>query len=103
MAEVFATLAPIGAEFGFRTAYEITRFTHYHDKLTGDGWQLNVALDAQVLQKLMPKLHGSQRRLEPVLKALEEFCSAHQCNASLEKIKRMQDRLKDGFTSFAEA
>ncbi len=103
LAEVFATLAPIGAEFGFRTAYEITRFTHYHDKLTGDGWQLNVALDAQVLQKLMPKLHGSQRRLEPVLKALEEFCSAHQCNASLEKIKRMQDRLKDGFTSFAEA
>lgn len=103
LAEVFAALAPIGAEFGFRTAYEITRFTYFHEKLTGDGWQFNDALDAQVLQKLMPKLHGSQRRLEPVLKALEEFCTAHQCNASLEKIKRMQDRLKDGFTSFAEA
>lgn len=103
LADVFAALAPIGAEFGFRTAYEITRFTHFHDKLTGAGWQFNDALDAQVLQKLMPKLHGSQRRLEPVLKALESFCTAHQCNASLEKIKRMQDRLKDGFTSFAEA
>jgi energy-coupling factor transporter ATP-binding protein EcfA2 len=103
LAEVFAALAPIGAEFGFRTAYEITRFTHYHDKLTGAGWQFNDALDAQVLQKLMPKLHGSQRRLEPVLKALEVFCTTHQCNASLEKIKRMQDRLKDGFASFAEA
>jgi len=103
LAEVFAELAKIGAEFGFRTAYEITRFTYFHEKLTGEGWQFNDALDAQVLQKLMPKLHGSQRRLEPVLKALEEFCTAHQCNASLEKIKRMQDRLKDGFTSFAEA
>ena len=103
MTEVFAALAPIGAEFGFRTAYEISRFTHFHDKLTGAGWQFNDALDAQVLQKLMPKLHGSQRRLEPVLKALESFCAANQCNASLEKIKRMQDRLKDGFTSFAEA
>lgn len=103
LTEVFATLAPIGAEFGFRTAYEITRFTHYHAKLTGAGWQFNDALDAQVLQKLMPKLHGSQRRLEPVLKALEAFCTKYQCNASLEKIQRMQDRLKDGFTSFAEA
>ena len=103
LAEVFAALAPIGAEFGFRTAYEITRFAYYHGKLAGADWQFSDALDAQVLQKLMPKLHGSQRRLEPVLKALEEFCAAHQCNASLEKIRRMQDRLKDGFTSFAEA
>lgn len=101
--EIFATLVPIGAEFGFRTAYEITRFTHFHAMLTGEAWQFNDALDAQVLQKLMPKLHGSQRRLEPILKALEAYCITHQCNASLEKIHRMQDRLKDGFTSFAEA
>lgn len=100
LAEVFTSLVPIDAEFGFRTAFEITRFTYFHEKLTGAGWQFNDALDAQVLQKLMPKLHGSQRRLEPVLKALEGFCTAHQCNASLEKIKRMQDRLKDGFVSF---
>jgi hypothetical protein len=103
LAEVFAELAKIGAEFGFRTAYEITRFTYFHEKLTGEAWQFNDALDAQVLQKLMPKLHGSQRRLGPVLEALEKFCTARQCNASLEKIKRMQERLKDGFTSFAEA
>lgn len=103
LVQVFEALAPIGAEFGFRTAYEISRFVRFHNKLTGSGWQFNEALDAQVLQKLMPKLHGSQRRLEPVLKALETFCIENQCNASLEKIKRMQDRLKDGFTSFAEA
>ncbi len=103
LTEVFAELKHIGAEFGFRTAYEISRFIHFHDKLTGEGWQFNDALDAQVLQKLMPKLHGSQRRLEPVLKALAIFCESHQCHASLEKIGRMQDRLKDGFTSFAEA
>lgn len=52
LTEVFAALAPIGAEFGFRTAYEITRFTHFHAKLSGDGWQFKDALDAQVLQKL---------------------------------------------------
>lgn len=103
LAEIFGALAPIGAEFGFRTAYEITRFTHFHAKLTGEDWQFKDALDAQVLQKLLPKLHGSERRLGPVLKALEAFCTTHECDDSLKKIRRMQDRLKDGFTSFAEA
>jgi hypothetical protein len=103
LAELFDALASIGAEFGYRTTHEVTRFIYFHKKLTENGWQFNEALDAQILQKLMPKLHGSQRRLGPVLKVLEDFCSANQCNTSLDKIHRMQDRLKDGFTSFAEA
>lgn len=103
LVEVFNALAPIGAEFGFRTAFEISRFVGFHATLTGPGWQFKDALDAQVLQKLLPKLHGSERRLRPVLDALQKFCEEHQCAASLEKIKRMQDRLKDGFTSFSEA
>lgn len=103
LTEIFGALAPIGAEFGFRTAYEITRFTYFYAKLTGEGWQFKDALDAQVLQKLLPKLHGSERRLGPVLKTLEAFCTTHECDDSLKKIRRMQDRLKDGFTSFAEA
>ncbi|MDA8206674.1 MAG: hypothetical protein M0Z36_11445, partial [Thermaerobacter sp.] len=103
LSEIFNQLVPIGAEFGFRTAYEITRFTHFHAKLSGEGWKFEHALDAQVLQKLLPKLHGSERRLGPVLKALETCGETHQCIASLEKIHRMKDRLKDGFTSFAEA
>lgn len=103
MVEAFKALAPIGAEFGFRTAFEISRFVAFHAVLTGPGWKFSDALDAQVYQKLMPKLHGSERRLGPVLKALETFCTTYDCTDSLEKIRRMQDRLKDGFTSYAEA
>lgn len=103
MVEAFKALAAIGAEFGFRTAFEISRFVSFHAILTGPGWKFSDALDAQVYQKLMPKLHGSERRLAPVLKELEAFCTIHNCMASLEKIRRMQDRLKDGFTSYAEA
>lgn len=103
LVEAFKALSPIGAEFGFRTAFEISRFVAFHAVLTGPGWKFSDALDAQVYQKLMPKLHGSERRLGPVLKALEAFCTEHECTASLVKIRRMQDRLKDGFTSFAEA
>lgn len=103
LTEAFGALAPIGAEFGFRTAFEISRFVYFHAVLTGPGWQFGGALDAQVLQKLLPKLHGSERRLRPVLDVLERFCVTYTCTESLEKIRRMQDRLKDGFTSFAEA
>ena len=104
LTEIFGELAPIGAEFCFRTALEIARFTHFHAKLTGDTWQFKDALDAQVLQKLMPKLHGSERKLGPVLEALDAFCEKHGCETSRIKIERMQRRLKtDGFTSFAEA
>jgi hypothetical protein len=101
---VFETLALIGAEFGFRTAKEIARFMVIHKELSGPSWAYKDALDAQVLQKLMPKLHGSERKLSGVLKALEEFAKAQDLPLTLEKVDRMQKRLlRDGFTSFAEA
>ena len=101
---VFAALASVGAEFGFRTAKEIARFMVIHKELSGEGWDYKNALDAQVLQKLMPKLHGSARKLSGVLKALEEFATTRNLTLTLEKVKRMQQRLeRDGFTSFAEA
>lgn len=103
LVHAFEALSEIGAEFGFRTAMEITRFTYFHAYLVGPGWRLNDALDAQILQKLLPKLHGSERRLGPVLKKLTVFCEVNECVNSLQKISRMQERLKDGFTSFAEA
>ncbi len=99
----FDGLAEIGAEFGYRTAHEISRFVYFHAVLSGPGWQFEDALDAQVFQKLLPKLHGSERRLGPVLEKLEKFCTDSKLDLSLGKIKRMRERLKDGFTSFAEA
>lgn len=101
---LFGELAPIGAEFGFRTAFEISNFFYHHAVLTGNGWQFNDALDAQIIQKLMPKLHGSDRKLRPTLTKLKSFCETYQLSLSLTKVDRMLERLaQDGFTSFAEA
>ena len=101
---LFTALADMGAEFGFRSAKEIARFMVIHKELSGTNWQYKDALDAQVLQKLMPKLHGSARKLDGVLKELDAFATAKDLPLTLEKVKRMQERLKrDGFTSFAEA
>ena len=102
--EAFEALEEIGAEFGFRTAKEISRYVTIHRELSGADWQYKAALDAQVLQKLMPKLHGSARKLEGVLDSLAEFAKARALALTGEKIARMQKRLdRDGFTSFAEA
>lgn len=103
LAALFTRLTDIGAEFGYRTAHEIGRYFYFHRLLVGDGWDAHAALDAQVLQKLLPKLHGSERKLGPVLEQLETFCIEKGLVGSVEKIQRMRKRLRDGFTSFAEA
>jgi hypothetical protein len=101
--ELFKPLAEVGSEFGYRSAKEIARFVAIHCELSGDNWNYKDALDAQVMQKLMPKLHGSARKLCGVLNTLEKFAVEHALPLTQDKVARMQKRLKDeGFTSFAE-
>lgn len=100
---LFKPLSDVGAEFGYRSAKEIARFVAIHRELSGEDWEYKDALDAQVMQKLMPKLHGSARKLSGVLEKLKEFADHHQLPLTQNKVERMQKRLKDeGFTSFAE-
>ncbi len=125
---LFAILAENESEFGFRTAKEITRFVYFHKLLTNnDNWEIKDAIDAQIMQKILPKLHGSQKKLRPILLALGQFCYTethdndkwldnfdkdYKCKnskdfyypTSLEKILRMLRKVqRDGFASFAEA
>ena len=95
----FEPLSELGAEFGYRTAFEATKFVSYYCEM---GVTMDQAIDAAVLQKLLPKLHGSQARLRPVLDKLDLLCK-DKYPLSCDKITRMQQRLEVGFTSFAEA
>ncbi len=101
--ELFEPLSLVGAEFGYRSAKEIAKFVAIHRELSGENWNYKDALDAQVMQKLMPKLHGSARKLSGVLETLKKFADEHELPLTQDKVKRMQKRLNDeGFTSFAE-
>lgn len=73
---LFDILSKHEAEFGFRTAKEISRFVYFHKLLAGDDASLGLkdAIDAQIMQKILPKLHGSQKKLRPVLEGLGQFC-----------------------------
>lgn len=65
-------LGETGFEFGHRVFYEAVRFAAMLAAAGED--QVEVALDRLVLQKVLPRLHGTRRRLEPVLSALGQFC-----------------------------
>ena len=113
-------LEPVGFEFGYRVVAEAGRFASLLHAMDPDANYDNI-LDRVVMQKLLPRLHGSRRRLERVLcllaglahggTASEDFdpladaveASAARLHVSFEKLKRMTRRLRaDHFVSFAE-
>ncbi len=65
-------LSRFDLEFGHRVFYESTRFASLAEGCGISG--LDMTLDRIVLQKILPKLHGSRRRLEIPLLALLQFC-----------------------------
>lgn len=78
----FNLLREHSSEFGYRTSYEAARFIHFFSQLGGypDGsvdW-FDSAMDAVVVQKLLPKLHGSRSKLEGLLWALAWACGAER-------------------------
>lgn len=76
LSPVLEILADTGAEFGFRTGYEIARFIEAHRLLVNasSGFDFMDAIDAQIYQKILPKLNGSRSQLEPTLLALAVIC-----------------------------
>src|SRR5260370_17797790 len=74
VALLFQTLTHHNAEFGFRVVHEMARFSYVHKDLSVDSGDFRDAWDSQILQKVSPKLHGSRRKLEPILLALSAYC-----------------------------
>lgn len=119
----FSELKKTGAEFGYRSATEIMHLIHQLGVLDA-SLTTRQKLDVAIMQKLLPKLHGSRRKLCPVLETLASFCvqggdiqvqkdifekddfdfDKALYPLSLEKITRMyKGAVDNGFTSFAEA
>ena len=127
--QFFSELKKSGVEFGYRTASEIGRLMYMLKKLGESGDNL---LDIAIMQKLLPKLHGSRNKLTKVLPILGGFCLTDNSKIkedyldkfvsnsltevelkadtnikfkiSFEKICRMyKNAVENGFASYAEA
>ena len=116
-----------GFSFGHRVLFEAIRYAALHAEAGGDS--MEEALDVQVLQKILPRIHGSRRRVEPVLRTVGKFCWDLQPESqddtgtggfdpenppsgdggepvlerSFDKVRRMTERLRaNQFVSFTE-
>ena len=120
----FGELQKTGAEFGYRSATEILRLINQLNVLS-NKIKTSEKIDIAIMQKLLPKLHGSRRKLSPILETLGGFCLKDDLNVvkdvfdkgdfdystdkvryplSLEKIARMyKGAIDNGFASYAEA
>jgi hypothetical protein len=75
----FSELQIVGSEFGYRSASEIELLI---TKLgikgfvndNGDPIKNNTKIDIAIMQKLLPKLHGSRKKLVGPLETLAGFC-----------------------------
>lgn len=119
---VHRILSESGFEFGYRVFSEGVRFAALFEASGGTHWR--DALDAQIYQKVLPRLHGSQRTVGPTIRCLGHFCSilpgsaddslsqsafsfntqtAPELPLSYFKLRRMFERLRaQQFTAFAE-
>ncbi|QJD29033.1 McrB family protein [Methylococcus geothermalis] len=93
-------LEPFHLHFGYRVANEMARFILLAVKHVG-AEHLNDAIDIQILQKVLPKFHGTQGKLEEPLKTLNAFCETSDFARSAKKLQRMLKDLSDqGYCSF---
>jgi 5-methylcytosine-specific restriction protein B len=98
--EMHRTLSASGWEFGHRTYYEALRFAAIFNAMGETDWRQ--ALDIQVLQKILPRLHGSKKRIEPTLVALARYCLALGEGDDLDPLSPPQDKPAELPESFAK-
>ena len=90
----YKELEKCGFEFAYRTVKEIRLYAIAAFK-TAEGEKptaTNIA-DIQILQKILPKIHGNKKQIGNLLDELEKLCEANQLRESLAKIRQMKDRL----------
>jgi len=119
--ELLAVLQQDNLHFGYRVANEMARFINLAREELAD-FSRDQVMDVQILQKILPKLHGTKAKLEDPLANLFALChGAHDAASdellakaraydpearfprSAQKIARMMRQLSlQGYASFIE-
>lgn len=87
-------------EFAYRTAKEIKQYMNAAFELD-ENTDVIQLVDEQLLQKIMPKIHGNRSQIQNLLSSLLNVCNKNGLNNSKEKIESMQRQLQTNqFASF---
>ena len=112
LADVNGLLEPHGLHFAYRVRDEALRYCANSFDQDGSGLlspdapndtmcNLRTALDLQLLQKVLPRLTGTQDLLDAPLAELLRYADKNHFEQTARRLRRLQSRLKrDGFASF---
>jgi len=92
-------LYPHHLHFAYRVRDEVLLFlAHAFDPETGEGLLIpdlrenfRLALDLQIVQKVLPKINGLSERLDPILRELRTWVAAETLTRTERKLARMQE------------
>lgn len=88
--EMLDLLSKYNMHFGYRVINEISRFVNCCEG-ESQGFDLDRVMDIQILQKILPKFHGTRAKLELPLTELFELCNG----SSLEGTSKGRELLDD--------
>ena len=92
--EFYRQLESCGFEFAYRTVKEIRLYAiASYETASGETPDSIEIADIQILQKILPKIHGNRKQIGELLDNLGSLCSKYSLDKSLEKINQMQDKL----------
>lgn len=93
--KIYKITEKYGYEFAFRSVKEIRQYIVAAYELLENKTDFNLiaAEDEQLLQKILPKIHGNKKEIGQLLEELDALCSQEQLQLSGEKIKQMKGKL----------
>lgn len=88
--------------FAFRTVKEIRNYiAAAYELLEKTEFNLNQIIDEQLLQKILPKIHGNKKEIGQMLEELTGLCDKYSLVLSKKKIEQMKGKLaKVQYASF---
>ena len=95
--EIYDITEKNGYEFAYRTVREIKQYISAAYELS-DQWtdvEIYRAIDEQLLQKVLPKIHGNRKEIGTMLDELETICKQNrkELELSRRKIEQMKGKL----------
>lgn len=94
LSSFYKELEKCGFEFAYRTIKEIRLYaTAAYKTAEGKKPTATEIADVQILQKILPKIHGNKKQIGNLLDELEKLCTEQEFKESGKKIQQMKDKL----------
>lgn len=100
--DIYEIVQKYDFEFAFRTVKEIRNYiAAAYELLEKTEFNLNQIIDEQLLQKILPKIHGNKKEIGQMLEELTGLCDKYSLVLSKKKIEQMKGKLaKEQYASF---